>query len=55
MEWHTGGANIEIYIESPASVSFFAERVGSGDSVEESLPGHESELKQWLESISVHS
>ena len=32
LEWHTRGADVEIYIESPNEVSFFAEEAGSGKS-----------------------
>ena len=52
LEWHTNGVDIEIYIDSPESVSFFAERLGSEENVELSLDGHEQELKLWLERIS---
>ena len=52
LEWHTGGVNIEVYIESPEHVGFFAERVGTGEAIEEPLAGHEDELKQWLQRIS---
>ena len=34
LEWHTRGVNIEIYVESPKNVSFFAEEVRSGESRE---------------------
>lgn len=52
LEWHTKRANLEIYIESPGSVSFFAEEVGSGESFEEALPSHEHELRSWLQRLS---
>ena len=52
LEWHTRGVNIEIYVESPENVSFFAEEVGSGESCEEPLAGHEPELSFWLQRIS---
>jgi hypothetical protein len=52
LEWHTRGVNIEIYINDPEKVSFFAEQVGSGEICEEPLAGHEHQLKLWLERIS---
>ena len=55
LEWHTKRANVEIYIESPNNVSFFAEKVGSGKSSEGSLPGHEHELRLWLTYVCRYS
>lgn len=52
LEWHTRGANVEIYIESQNEVSFFAEEIGSGKSSDVPLSGHEQELSSWLESLS---
>jgi len=52
LEWHTKGFNVEIYVESPVEVSFFAEKPGSVESSEESLSGHEHELRSWLQRIS---
>ena len=52
LEWHTKCANVEIYIESPDNVRFFAEEVGSDESCEEPLPGHERELRSWLQRLS---
>ncbi len=52
LEWHTKGTNLEIYIESPDNVSFFAERIGRDEMCEAPLAGHEHELKSWLERIS---
>lgn len=52
LEWHTKGINLEIYIDSPENVSFFAEQVGSEEVCEEPLAGHEQELRSWLERIS---
>jgi hypothetical protein len=51
-EWHTKGVNIEVYIDSPEDVSFFAEQVGSGESSEGPLAGHGHELKLWLQRVS---
>jgi hypothetical protein len=52
LEWHTKGVNIEVYVESPDEVSFFAEDVAAGETVEEPLAGHEYELRSWLQRIS---
>jgi hypothetical protein len=52
LEWHTGGVNVEIYIESQDDVSFFAEEAGSGNSSEVPLAGHEEELRSWLQRLS---
>jgi hypothetical protein len=52
LEWHTKGANIEVYVESSDEVSFFAEDIGGGETVEEPLAGHEDELRSWLQRIS---
>ena len=52
LEWHTKGINIEIYIDTPESIRFFAEHVESEASFEGSLAGHEQELRLWMERIS---
>jgi hypothetical protein len=52
LEWHTAGADLEIYIESPNEVSFFAEETGSGQSSDVPLSGHEHQLISWLERLS---
>jgi len=51
LEWHTKGVNIEIYIDSPENVSFFAEQVGSDEISEGPLAGHEHGLRSWLQRI----
>jgi hypothetical protein len=52
VEWHTRGANVEIYIESPNAVSFFAEEAGSsGESSDVTLFGHEHELRLWVQRL----
>ena len=53
LEWHRNGVDIEIYIESPEDVSFFAQQVGSVKSVEEPLLGHEENLRTWLKRVSA--
>jgi len=52
LEWHTKGVDVEIYIESPDEVSFFAEEAGSVKSSDVPLPGHELELRSWLGRLS---
>lgn len=52
LEWHTRGVNIEVYVDSPESVGFFAEHAGSGEGSEAPLAGHEQELRLWLQCIS---
>jgi len=51
LEWHSKGINIEVYIDSSETISFFAEDIQSGRSCENPLPGHESELRSWLQRI----
>ena len=51
LEWHTQGVNIEVYINSPTDISFFAEQLGSSESTEQPLANHEDELRSWLERI----
>jgi hypothetical protein len=52
LEWHTKAGDIEIYIDSPHQISFFAEHAESGESTEAPLAGHEDVLKAWLQRIS---
>lgn len=51
-EWHTKSIDVEVYIDSPGEVSFFAEDAESGQSVEGTLPGQEHVLKAWVQRIS---
>ena len=53
LEWHRNGVDIEIYVESPEDVSFFARQVGSVESLEEPLLGHEENLRTWLKRVSA--
>ncbi len=48
LEWHNQRGNIEIYIESPSDVRFFAESVQSGDEAEKPIDGNEQELGSWI-------
>ncbi|MBI4905956.1 MAG: hypothetical protein HY820_20140 [Acidobacteria bacterium] len=52
IEWHTKGFDIEIYVESATSVSFYAEHLESGESCETPLAGNHHLLRSWLERIS---
>jgi len=52
LEWHTRGVDLEVYIESPGDVSFFAEDAGSGKSSDVPLLGREHELRAWLKRLS---
>jgi hypothetical protein len=52
LEWHTRGVNVEIYIEFPNDVTFFAEDTGSNKSSDAPLSGHEHELMSWLQRLS---
>lgn len=52
LEWHTEAGDIEVYIESPDQVSYFAEHTESGESVELPLAGHEDVLTAWVQRIS---
>ncbi|MEK7408565.1 MAG: hypothetical protein AAB225_26130 [Acidobacteriota bacterium] len=52
LEWHTNGINIEIYIDSPEDVRFFAEDIESGEVAEEPLAGHENTLRLWVQRVS---
>jgi hypothetical protein len=51
LEWHTKEIDIEVYIDSPENVSFFAEHAASGKSIEAPLAGHEQELRVWLQRV----
>ena len=52
LEWHTRGVNIEISIDSPDNVKFFAEDIlGGQEPVEEDLD--ETLLARWVDRISA--
>lgn len=51
LEWHTAQLDIEIYIDSPDSVRFFAGDVTNGPIAEGSLSGREEELRAWLKQL----
>ena len=48
LEWHTDHIDIEIYIDSPDRVRFFAEDATKELFAEGPLKGHENELRGWL-------
>lgn len=52
LEWHTPIGDIEIYIDAPDQVTFFAEHAGSGENTEGTLAGNEEVLKAWVQRIS---
>ncbi len=52
LEWHTENGDIEIYIDSPDQITFFAEHTESGESTEGPLAGHQEVLKAWVQRIS---
>ncbi len=52
LEWHTESIDIEVYVDSPKEVSFFAEHVESGESFEGPLAGQEQVLKAWVQRVS---
>ena len=51
LEWHTEEIDLEVYIDSPSKIYFFAEDVTDGSNVERPLAGHVLELKQWLKRV----
>lgn len=52
LEWHAESIDIEVYIDSPSNVSFFAESSDTGETFEGPLAGHDAVLKAWLQNIS---
>lgn len=52
LEWHTPKGDIEIYIDSPEQVAFFAAPAESDETVEAPLAGNEEVLKGWVQRIS---
>jgi hypothetical protein len=52
LEWHQGGIDVEVYVNSSAEISFLAEEPGSEEGTELPLTGHEDELRSWLQRIS---
>ena len=52
LEWHTDQVDIEVYIDSPINVRFFAEDVTKDQVAEGPLAGREEELRMWLKRVS---
>jgi len=52
IEWHTMSVDIEVYIDAPGRVRWFAERAEAGETLEGPLAGHEAVLKAWVQQIS---
>ena len=52
LEWHAETVDIEVYIDSPGNISFFAEKLDTGETFDGPLAGHEAVLKTWLKNIS---
>jgi hypothetical protein len=52
LEWHTESIDIEVYIDSPEKVRFFAEHPESGQSDEGPLAGREHVLRTWVKRVS---
>ena len=53
LEWHSEQIDIEVYIDSPSSVDFFAEDVSNDEVAEGPLAGREEELKNWLKRVAL--
>ena len=51
LEWRTEQIDIEVYIDSPEQVRFFAEDVSTGETAEGPLSGREEQLKKWLRRV----
>jgi len=52
LEWHSGVVDIEVYIDSPGKISFFAEHAENGETFEGQIEGNEAVLKAWLQHLS---
>jgi len=50
LEWHTNGVNLEIAIDSPDDITFFAEDIQSDQNPEQELD--ESTITPWIDRIS---
>jgi len=51
LEWHMRGINLEISIDSPEGVSFFAEDLRNAETVESELD--EQVLTRWIDRLSA--
>jgi hypothetical protein len=52
LEWHTDKFDIEVYIDSPENVTFFAQQLDSGETFEGPVAGHETVFRAWVNRIS---
>jgi hypothetical protein len=50
LEWHTKGVDLEIAIDSPDDINFFAEDIQDKEAPEQELD--ESTMRQWIDRIS---
>ena len=53
MEWQSGAIDIEVYIDPPGSVSFYAEQSGTDEMVNAALAGNDSVVGAWINRSSV--
>lgn len=51
LEWHSGGLDIEVYVDSIAGAEFFVETASGVEGVEGHLLGREDVLRSWLEKL----
>ena len=52
LEWHRKGIDLEIYIDSPQDIRFFAEDLATGESVEQLLTDNDGVLTSWVARVS---
>ncbi len=52
LEWHTASVDIELYIDTPERISWFAEDVEAGEGFDGPLAGNEAQLKAWVKRAS---
>lgn len=48
LEWHSAYVDVEVYIDSPGKIRFFAEHTETGETFEGQIEGNEAVLKAWL-------
>ena len=51
LEWHGESIDIEVYVDSPSNVRFFAEKSDTGETFDGPLEGNEDVLKAWVKNI----
>ena len=52
LDWSINGIDLEIYVDSPSSIRFFAENVQSGETLEATVDRDLTELQAWLDRLS---